>query len=108
MVSSSNSAHGAPVPNDELVLPLLSKEADETVASSVYSDSSNDKITPKPTTGQLVTAAVVAVFATAGAVSSVVSFIMYPAIVLYVSGGVCLFNCPIVIYNQRKLMVLTG
>lgn len=91
---------------DELISPLLSKDADYTVVSScVYSDT-GDEITPKLTTGQVLQSAVVASCVTAGAVTSIVSFIMYPAIIVYVAGGICLMNCPIVLYNQRKMMAL--
>lgn len=90
---------------DELSSPLLSKEVDGTVTSSIYSDT-GDKITPKLTTEQVLHSAVVASCVTAGAVSSIVSFIMYPAIIVYVAGGICLLNCPIVLYNQKKMMTL--
>lgn len=90
---------------DELISPLLSKDADCTVVSScVYSDT-GDEIT-KLTTGQVLQSAVVASCVTAGAVTSIVSFIMYPAIIVYVAGGICLMNCPIVLYNQRQMMAL--
>lgn len=93
---------------NELEEPLLSKQSDVTEASSAYSYSNHDEITPKPTTGQLLTAAAVASCVTAGAASSIASFIMYPAVIVYIAGGICLFNCPIVIYNQRKMMVSTA
>ena len=102
---TTSGAASAETSADELISPLLSKDADCTVVSScVYSDT-GDEIT-KLTTGQVLQSAVVASCVTAGAVTSIVSFIMYPAIIVYVAGGICLMNCPIVLYNQRQMMAL--
>lgn len=87
--------------------PLL-KPSDDTEASSAYSDTNSHEITPKPTAGQLLTAAAVTSVVAVGCASSIVSFLLYPVVIVYVAGGVCLFNSPIVIYNQRKMMVLTA
>jgi hypothetical protein len=74
---SSETAHV----EEELRKPLLETE---TVASSVYSG--HDPTTSKATNAQLFAAAVVASCVTAGAVSSIVSFLMYPAVIVYIAG----------------------
>jgi hypothetical protein len=71
--------------DEELNKPLLETE---TVTSSVYSD--HDPITSKATKAQLLAAGAVATCVTAGAVSSIVSFLMYPVAIMYIAGQ-CLF-----------------
>ena len=91
---------------DDIVSPLLGKEVDGTVATSVCSDSCNPRTIARPTASQALTAAVVAAIVAAGAGASIVSFLLCPVIIVYVAGGVCLFNCPVVIYYQKKIILL--
>jgi len=96
------------ISDDELASPLLNKESNDTEVSSAYSVKNNGTITTKPTAEQTITALVVGAFVTTGAASSILCFIMYPAVIVYIAGGVCLMECGVVVYNQRKITVLPG
>ena len=98
-------AKSNPLSDDDIKSPLLSKEVDETVATSIYSDSSVVKPS-RPTREQILAATLVGVVVTAGAAASIVAFIAVPEIIVYVACGICLFNCPVVLYKQKKMMVL--
>lgn len=93
---------------NDLTSPLLSKYSDDTFATVAIPDKSHDEIKTKTKNIQLLTGALVAAVVTGGAISSMISFVMFPAVIVYVAGGVCLFSCPIVLYNERKIMSLTG
>ena len=60
----------------------------------------------KPTPLQMLKAGVVVLGSAAGAASSIVSFILSPAIIVYVAGGICLLNSPVVVYMEKKLFSL--
>lgn len=100
---------------DDFISPLLpSKETEGgTVATSVNSDEqreygSTDIVSIKPTVGQVFKSLVAILVAVGGAAASISSFILVPtpAIMVYVAGGICLMNLPIVIYKERKILFL--
>jgi len=92
--------------------PLLSKDG-ATVATSVNSDEreagvegTDDADSAKPTASQLFKSLTVLLVAAAGAAASIASILFYPAIIVYVAGGLCLLHFPTVTYKERKLLLL--
>ena len=100
--------------------PLLNnKDGAATVATSVNSDEQRDvwssygsssgggaKKKNKPTIGQILKSACAILITAASAVASILSFMVAPAIIVYVAGSICLMNFPMVTYKEKKLMML--
>lgn len=98
--------------SDEITSPLINKDG-ETVATSVDSDArepgmkaSANISAAKPTAAQIMKSMVALLVATAGALASVAAFLQVPAIIVYVAGGICLLNFPIVTCKERKILLL--
>ena len=105
-------------PTDPL---LTNKDGAATVATSVNSDEQRDlwssygsssgggakkKKKNKPTIGQIFKSTCAILITAAGAVASILSFMVAPAIIVYVAGSICLMNFPMVTYKEKKLMML--
>eukprot|EP00581_Thalassiosira_minuscula_P005595 CAMPEP_0183738978 /NCGR_PEP_ID=MMETSP0737-20130205/55912_1 /TAXON_ID=385413 /ORGANISM="Thalassiosira miniscula, Strain CCMP1093" /LENGTH=329 /DNA_ID=CAMNT_0025973639 /DNA_START=78 /DNA_END=1067 /DNA_ORIENTATION=+ len=98
--------------DDEITSPLLVKDGG-TVATSVGSDERvpgpeawADVAAAKPTAAQIVKSLTALLISAAGAAASVASFILSPAVIVYVAGSVCLLNLPMVTYKEIKLLLL--
>ena len=97
---------------DEIIAPLLSKEDGGTVATSVNSDeqedgpSANNGMGTKPSAAQAFKSVMVVLLAVGGAAASVASFIVMPATMVYIAGGICIMNLPIVVCKERKILFL--
>lgn len=81
-----------------------------TVATSVISDDqgsmdSNAKAA-KPTGTQIMKSVMALLVSAAGAAASVWSVMFVPVIIVYVAGGLCMMNFPIVTYKEMKILLL--
>ena len=96
---------------DVMISPLLSKDGG-TVATSVNSDeqedgpSANNDMGTKPSAAQTFKSVMVVLLAVGGAAASVASFIVMPATMVYIAGGICIMNLPIVVCKERKILFL--
>lgn len=98
---------------EENLEPLLTKDG-ATVATSVNSDepysgtegSVVNASAAKPTNAQVLKSVVAFMVSVLGATASVAAFILKPDMLVYIAGGVCLMNFPIVTYKEKKLMFL--
>lgn len=113
--SSKNNKSGA-FGDGEMASPLLGGASKQdrggaTVATSVNSDErerdASSYVDPgKLTAMQMAKWATVLIVAGAGAAASLASFALSPAIIVYVAGGICLMNFPMVIYKENKILFL--
>lgn len=98
---------------EENVEPLLTKDG-ATVATSVNSDepylgtegSVVNATAAKPTNAQVLKSVVAFMVSLLGAAASVAAFILKPDLLVFVAGGICVMNFPIVTYKEKKLMFL--
>eukprot|EP01082_Thalassiosira_pseudonana_P003675 g2863.t1 g2863 contig12:940887-942046(+) len=96
---------------NDLVAPLLKKGGGgtDTVATTTSDAQQNSIIsepTIKPTATTILRATTVALVSAAGVASSIAAFLVSPAIIVYVAGGMCLANVPVVLYKERKMALL--
>lgn len=97
---------------DETPLLSLSKDG-ATVATSVNSYDREQGMEGtvygtivKPTAAQMLKSMTALLVSAAGAVASITSFIFAPAIIVYVAGGICIMNFPMVSYKEKKILML--
>lgn len=95
---------------EETTTPLLGKDGG-TVATSVtsderYSGMEGDDSIAKPTNVQVLKSVAALFVSAAGAAASLTCFIFEPAIMVYIAGGICLMNFPLVAYKEKKIMFL--
>ena len=89
--------------------PLLGKDG-ATVATSINSDEQDEATADgrngKRKAGQLLKSMTVTLTAAGGAAAYIASFILYPAIIVYVAGVIGIMNFPLVAYKERKILRL--
>ncbi len=66
----------------------------------------HDEKKPKLTPTQILKQMTVVMITVGGAAASLAAFVVSPAVIVYVAGGICLFNTPIVLYKEHKISTI--
>lgn len=100
--------------------PLLNKDGGSTTATATNSSDERHTSSPgsaavvdndfdttkRPTNAQMLKSVGALLVSAGGALASIASFILVPHIIVYVAGGICLMNFPIVAYKEKKILFL--
>ena len=94
---------------DDIAWPLLSKDG-ATVATSINSDDRDQVVEvdgkTRPKASQIMKSVMAILVSAAGAVASIFTFILSPAVIVYVAGSICLMHFPMVTYKERRIVLL--